>query len=188
VSPTAQAYRRFIRDLADAAYLDEFRKNMRRSDPQADIVVASCHWGLGREPLQYMTDIAHAAIDAGADVVMGPWPHYSLPVEVYNGRPIFYGLSNLTFSTGHLGRRHAGWIGMLVEVTFERGTVAGYHFRFVRSNDNNESFLCRLSTRPRHSRILLREAASSVPVSSPKAIACGSRQIKLVGKRHANSS
>jgi poly-gamma-glutamate capsule biosynthesis protein CapA/YwtB (metallophosphatase superfamily) len=28
-----------------------------------------------------MTDIAHAAIDAGADVVMGHGPHYSLPVE-----------------------------------------------------------------------------------------------------------
>jgi len=76
---------------------------------------------------------------------MGHGPHYSLPVEVYKGRPIFYGLGNLTFSTGHLGRKHAGWIGMLVEVTFERGTVAGYHFRFVRSNGNNESFLCRLA-------------------------------------------
>jgi poly-gamma-glutamate capsule biosynthesis protein CapA/YwtB (metallophosphatase superfamily) len=62
---------------ADAAYLDEFRKNIETLRPQADIVVASCHWGLGREPLQYMTDIAHAAIDAGADVVMGHGPHYS---------------------------------------------------------------------------------------------------------------
>ena len=25
--------------------------------PQVDILVASCHWGLGREPLQYMTEI-----------------------------------------------------------------------------------------------------------------------------------
>ena len=130
---------------ADAAYLTEFRKDIEALRPQADIVVASCHWGLGREPLQYMTDIAHAAIDAGADVVMGHGPHYSLPVEIYNGRPIFYGLSNLTFSTGHLGRKHAGWIGMLVEVTFEHDTVAGCYFRFVRSNDDNESFLCRLA-------------------------------------------
>ena len=34
---------------------------------------------------------------------------------------------------------------MMVEVTFERGTVGGCDFRFVRSNDNNESFLCRLA-------------------------------------------
>jgi poly-gamma-glutamate synthesis protein (capsule biosynthesis protein) len=130
---------------ADAAYLDEFRKDIAALRPQADIVVASCHWGLGREPLQYMTDIAHAAIDAGADVVMGHGPHYPLPIEVYNGRPIFYGLGNLTFSTSHIGRKHAGWIGMLVDVTFERGAVAGCHFRFVRSDEASSSYVCRLA-------------------------------------------
>jgi poly-gamma-glutamate synthesis protein (capsule biosynthesis protein) len=130
---------------ADRGYLAEFCKDIVAIRPQADIVVASCHWGLGRDPLQYMTEIARAAIDAGADVVMGHGPHYVLPIEVYNGRPIFYGLSNLTFSTGHLGRRHSGWIGLLVEVTFERGAVTGCHFRFVRSNDNNETVHCRLA-------------------------------------------
>jgi poly-gamma-glutamate capsule biosynthesis protein CapA/YwtB (metallophosphatase superfamily) len=92
-----------------------------------------------------MTDIARAAIDAGADVVMGHGPHYLLPVEIYNGRPIFYGLSNLTFSTGHLGRKHSGWVGLLIELTFEHGKVAGCDFRFVRSNENNETYLCRLA-------------------------------------------
>lgn len=127
---------------ADAAYLDEFRKDIEALRPNVDLVVASCHWGLGREPLQYMKDIAHAAIDAGADIVMGHGPHYALPVEVYKGRSIFYGLGNLTFNTGHLGRKHAGWIGMLIEVTLERGTVVGCHFRFVCSNENNESYFC----------------------------------------------
>src|SRR5262249_42037648 len=130
---------------ADAAYLDAFRQDVAALRPQVDIVVASCHWGLGREPLQYMTTMAHAAIDAGADVVMGHGPHYPLPVEIHKGRPIFYGLGNLTFSTGHLGRKHAGWIGMLVELTCEQGAVVDCHFRFVRSNANNESFFCRLA-------------------------------------------
>jgi poly-gamma-glutamate capsule biosynthesis protein CapA/YwtB (metallophosphatase superfamily) len=130
---------------ADAAYLAEFAEDIAALRPQVDVVVASCHWGLGREPLQYMTDIAHAAIDAGADVVMGHGPHYLLPVEFYKGRPIFYGLCNLTFSTGHLGRKHSGWVGMLVEVTVERGAVAGFSFRLVRSNEDNETYPCRLA-------------------------------------------
>jgi poly-gamma-glutamate synthesis protein (capsule biosynthesis protein) len=92
-----------------------------------------------------MTDIAHAAIDAGADVVMGHGPHYPLPVELYKDRPIFYGLGNLTFSTGHLGRKHAGWIGMMVGVTYERGMVTGCTFRFVRSDEKGASFFCRLA-------------------------------------------
>jgi poly-gamma-glutamate capsule biosynthesis protein CapA/YwtB (metallophosphatase superfamily) len=130
---------------ADQAYLAEFRKDIEVLRKEVDIVVASCHWGLGRELLQYMTDIARAAVDAGADVVIGHGPHYPLPVEVYEGRPIFYGLCNLTFSTGHHGRKHSGWIGMLVEVACEGRAVTSCHFRFVRSNENNESFFCRLA-------------------------------------------
>jgi capsule synthesis protein PGA_cap len=130
---------------ADPKYLAEFRKDIEALRPKVDVLVASCHWGLGREPLQYMTDIAHAAIDAGADIVVGHGPHYSLPVEVYNGRPVFYGLCNLTFNTGHGGRRHGGWLGMLVELTFERGKVGACNFRFVRSNENEETYFCRLA-------------------------------------------
>ena len=126
---------------ADAGYLAEFRNDIEALRPKADIVVASCHWGLGRETLQYMTDIAHGAIDAGADIVMGHGPHYPLPVEIYKGKPIFYGLGNLTFATGHLGRKHAGWIGMLIELVYDNGAVRDCSFRFVRSNDKNESFL-----------------------------------------------
>ena len=130
---------------ADPAYLAEFRNDIEALRPQADIVVASCHWGLNREPLQYMTDIAHAAIDAGADIVMGHGPHYPLPIEIYNGKPIFYGLGNLTFSSGHLGRKHAGWIGMLVDLVYDRGAVTECSFRFVRSNENSESYLSKVS-------------------------------------------
>ena len=120
-----------------------------------------------------MTDIAHAAIDAGADIVMGHGPHYTLPIEVYNGRPIFYGLSNLTFGTGHLGRRHSGWIGLLVDVTFERGAVADCRFRFVRSKIKMNHPLSTLPMRPKRSPISQHGAASSAPRLSPTAIMCG---------------
>src|SRR5262249_15715635 len=110
---------------ADPGYVEEFRADIEALRPQVDVLVASCHWGLGREPLQYMKEFAHAAIDAGADIVMGHGPHYPLPVELYKGRPIFYGLGNLTFNTGHLGRKHAGWIGLLVEMTIDDGAGAG---------------------------------------------------------------
>src|SRR5204863_9816867 len=51
---------------ADRAYLSGFRDDiaaLRRpnGDTRADIVVASCHWGLGEEVLDYMGEIAHAA-------------------------------------------------------------------------------------------------------------------------------
>src|SRR3989440_12717253 len=86
-----------------------------------------------------MTEIGRAAIDAGADVVMGHGPHYSLPVELYKGRPIYYGLGNLCFKTGHGGRTHADWIGMVAGGTFENGECTDDNFRFVRHKDGHET-------------------------------------------------
>jgi poly-gamma-glutamate capsule biosynthesis protein CapA/YwtB (metallophosphatase superfamily) len=129
----------------DRAYLAGFTDDIATLRDQADIVVASCHWGLGEEVLDYMTEIAHAAIDAGADIVIGHGPHYSLPVEVYNGKPIFYGLGSFSFHTGHGGRRHGDWIGMMVQLEFDGRHLAGASFRFVRHNDANETVLCPLA-------------------------------------------
>ena len=89
-----------------------------------------------------MREIAHAAIDAGADIVIGHGPHHSLPVEAYKGKPIFYGLGSFSFHTGHGGRRHGNWIGMMATAEIGAGGVAGASFRFVRHNDANETVLC----------------------------------------------
>jgi len=129
----------------DRAYLAAFRDDIAALRGQADIVVASCHWGLGEEVLDYMSEIAHAAIDAGADIVIGHGPHYSLPVEAYKGKPIFYGLGSFSFHTGHGGRRHGDWIGMMARVESEGGRVTEASFRFVRHNAANETVLCPLA-------------------------------------------
>ena len=117
----------------------------RHCAQQADIVVASCHWGLHKEVLAYMREIGHAAIDAGADLVIGHGPHYSLPVEVYRGKAIFYGLGSFSFHTGHGGRRHGDWIGMMVRATITDRAIADVGFQFVRHNDRNETVPCRLA-------------------------------------------
>lgn len=124
---------------ADAAYLREFKEDVAALRTQCDFVVASCHWGLHHEVYQYMTEIAHGAIEAGADLVMGHGPHYSLPVEVHRGKPIFYGLGSFSFHTGHGGRKHGNWVGMMVRAEIDRRGLQGVGFQFVRHNDANET-------------------------------------------------
>jgi len=126
---------------ADPAYLAQYCDELAALRRRADIVVASHHWGLHEEVLQYMTEIAHAAIDAGADIVAGHGPHFSLPVELYRGKPVFYGLGNFSFHTGHGGRKHGDWVGMMARVTFEEREIARVAFRFVRHNERNETLL-----------------------------------------------
>jgi poly-gamma-glutamate capsule biosynthesis protein CapA/YwtB (metallophosphatase superfamily) len=130
---------------ADPDYLRTFTDDIAALREQADIVVASCHWGLGKEVLAYMREIGRAAIDAGADLVIGHGPHYSLPVEVYRGRAICYGLGSFSFHTGHGGRQHGDWIGMMVRAMIADRAIAGVSFRFVRHNDRNETVTCRLA-------------------------------------------
>ncbi len=130
---------------ADRDYLAALTEDIAALRREADIVVASCHWGLGEEVLDYMTEIAHAAIEAGADIVIGHGPHCSLPVEIYRGKPIFYGLGSFSFHTGHGGRRHGDWIGMLARCEIARGGVTDARFRFVRHNEANETVLCPLA-------------------------------------------
>jgi poly-gamma-glutamate synthesis protein (capsule biosynthesis protein) len=125
---------------ADKADLRAFTDDIAALRPRVDVLVASCHWGLREEVLDYMTEIGRAAIEAGADVVMGHGPHYSLPVGMHNGKPIFYGLGNLSFHTGHGGRAHGNWLGMLVRAAVGKRGIDEVRFRFVRHNDRNETF------------------------------------------------
>ena len=129
---------------ADAQYLQMFKNDVAALRARSDFLVVSCHWGLHQEVLQYMTEIAHTAVDAGADVVMGHGPHYSLPVEVYKGKPIFYGLGSFSFHTGHGGLKHGNWVGMLARITLEGRAIGSATFQFVRHNEANETVPCAL--------------------------------------------
>ena len=129
---------------ADPKSLAEFTGDLRALRAQADIVVASHHWGLFEDVLDYQVDIAHAAIDAGADVVMGHGPHYACAVEMYRGKPIFYGLGSFSFHTGHGGRAHGDWVGMLARVTFDDCRLLEVAFSLVRHNERNETYACDL--------------------------------------------
>ena len=130
---------------SDPHYLRLFTDDIAELRARADIVVASCHWGLHKEVLAYMRDIGHAAIDAGADIVIGHGPHYSLAVEMYRGKPIYYGLGSFSFHTGHGGRRHGDWIGMMVRATIANQAITATSFQFVRHNERNETVPCRLA-------------------------------------------
>jgi poly-gamma-glutamate synthesis protein (capsule biosynthesis protein) len=130
---------------ADPIYLQWLAEDIAALRTRADVVVASFHWGLHREVLQYMTEIAHRAIEAGADIVMGHGPHFSLPVEIYKGKPIFYGLGSFSFHTGHGGRVHGDWLGMMVRTSWQAGRLERAAFQFVRHDNRNRTVPCGLA-------------------------------------------
>jgi poly-gamma-glutamate synthesis protein (capsule biosynthesis protein) len=99
-------------------------------------VVVSCHWGLpGIRIAGYQREIGHAAIDAGADIVLGHGPHSLQPVEVYAGKPILYSLGNLVFDWSRMRDRHLD--GLVVLADIEQGKLAGLTAHLVRRDEHN---------------------------------------------------
>jgi len=82
------------------AHRDDLRSledDIERAKSRADLVVVSMHWGIHFIPAvlaDYQRDVARAAIDAGADLILGTHPHILKGIEVYNGKVIFYSLCN----------------------------------------------------------------------------------------------
>lgn len=101
----------FIRDdrptLAMATD-DNVRQAVTAARKQADIVVASFHWGIEftDRPTDLQRHLAHVAAECGADLVFGHHPHVTQALEVVknNGRVclIDYSLGNFVFDQ-HLG-------------------------------------------------------------------------------------
>ena len=62
-----------------------------------DIVIVSFHWGVEyvTQPTVKQKELAHLAIDSGADLIIGNHPHWIQPVEEYKGKTIIYALGNV---------------------------------------------------------------------------------------------
>lgn len=65
----------------------------------AQIIIASFHWGVERSnvPDETQVELAHSAIDHGADLVLGHHPHVLQGIETYKGKNIIYSLANFCF-------------------------------------------------------------------------------------------
>ncbi len=65
----------------------------------AEVVIIFPHWGTEYDPTPFAGQqrLARAAIDAGADLVVGNHAHWAGAVEVYKGKPIWYALGNFVF-------------------------------------------------------------------------------------------
>ena len=66
---------------------------------QADFVIAAFHWGVEytSTPSANQIQLAHTAIDAGADLIIGNHPHWVQGTEIYKGKFITYAHGNYVF-------------------------------------------------------------------------------------------
>ena len=100
---------------------DDVRNLLKRTD----VVIVSMHAGIEYQKKAnfQQREFAHAAIEAGAAVVVGHHPHVIQPVEDYRQGVIFYSLGNLAFDQFQRRETQQGWIA---DLRFAGKRLAGY--------------------------------------------------------------
>lgn len=113
---------------ADWENLEETKREIEEAKKMADVLVVSLHAGeeYQKEPTKFQIEFSRAAIDAGADLVVGHHSHVIQPNEKYpsagSGQAgyIFYGLGNFVFDQGFSEETMKGEI---LEVLIENGKI-----------------------------------------------------------------
>ncbi|MBM3791722.1 MAG: CapA family protein [Acidobacteria bacterium] len=91
-----------VRTAPDESDLKGLTASIRSARKQADWVLVTSHTHEGmpgerQRPAQFLETFARAAVDAGADMVIGHGPHVLRGIEIYKGKPIFYSIANFVF-------------------------------------------------------------------------------------------
>lgn len=100
VATVSQRYKNGTKELLR----EKLNKDIEEARKKADYIVVLASWG-DREyvnwALDYQSEMGHALIDAGADLVIGTHQHWVSEIEFYKGKPIFYSLGNFVFDQTH---------------------------------------------------------------------------------------
>ena len=84
-----------VRTEPDPKDLANLVQDIKALRSEVDFIVLAFHAGVIRLPrviADYHVAVAHAAIDAGADMVVGHAPHLPKAIEMYKGKAIFYSI------------------------------------------------------------------------------------------------
>jgi poly-gamma-glutamate synthesis protein (capsule biosynthesis protein) len=91
--------------------LREILRSIRNGKYLSEFMIATCHchqgpilaqqWLFEDQIPDFLPTLARATIDNGADMFVGHGPHVLRGIEIYKGKPIFYGLGEFYYQWQH---------------------------------------------------------------------------------------
>jgi len=95
----------------DPGDLRENLRSMRNGKYLSEFEIATIHahqgpitaqqWLFEDQTPEFLVDLAHQAIDNGADMFVGHGPHVLRGIQIYKGKPIFFGLGEFFYQWQH---------------------------------------------------------------------------------------
>lgn len=125
--------------------LINIQKDIEKAHREADYVILILHGGIEHYPYPTprMTRWYRHFVDLGADAVINHHQHCMCGYEVYNGKPIFYGLGNFYFPWSANRRRSKSWeFGYAVQLCLSERI----DFEMIPYQQNDEGVLLRDKT------------------------------------------
>jgi poly-gamma-glutamate synthesis protein (capsule biosynthesis protein) len=116
---------------------DQFLADIESLAGDFDIVIPYFHFGVEyvAVPPDWAVQGAHAAIDAGATMVLTNHPHVIQGMEVYSGKPIVYSMGNFIFDQMFSVEVRSG---LILEIVLRGNSVVGLRARGVEIEDFNQ--------------------------------------------------
>lgn len=117
--------------------VDTLPADLAAARRQADLVIPYFHWGIEytKDPTSYQQGVARAAIDAGADMVLGNHPHWTQAIERYNGKLIIYSMGNFVFDQDWSEETLEG---MLLHLYWRAGKLVSVRFRPTKDHNRSQ--------------------------------------------------
>ena len=101
--------------FAEPKSLQAMEDDVRKLRPLCDVLVVAFHKGVLGFPdklAMYDKQVSYAAIDAGADLILGHHAHILKGIEEYKGRVIFHGLGHFIFDVATLPQEFRSPLGV----------------------------------------------------------------------------
>ncbi|MCG2677530.1 CapA family protein, partial [bacterium] len=90
-------------EKAGTAYgkFSSVKEDVKELKEKVDFLIISFHWGDEEQvsPQEYQRNLAHLAIDNGADIILGHHTHMLSGIETYKNGVIIYSLGNFAFGS-----------------------------------------------------------------------------------------
>ena len=133
------AYQTLNQPISSEQLKDVVAADIATARETCDLVIVSFHWGneLDYAPKSNQIMLGRAAVDAGADLVLGHHSHRINPIECYNGKYIVYSLANCSFAGNNKPSDMFTFI-FQTRIKVKDGQVTGNSFRIIP---------CRISSR-----------------------------------------
>lgn len=134
---------------------ETLKEDIANARKTADVVIVNLHMGVRywRPPYKAQVALAKAAVEAGADLIIGHHAHFWQPIEMMGNVPVIYGIGNFAFGSANRNADEGLLVRAFLNVKEKRISKVELFPTYIKNRDDRINY---------QSKILKGDAAQAV--------------------------